>query len=396
MGIIRASAALTLGLILWPATAPGQALANRVRDIDFSPRCVWLACGNGATTAGQTMDGAARRLDKWSGTWTTFTVTDIFGSAIEGEIGAVCAVSDTEIWAGFDPRIDAPASAGVAVSHNSGTTWTVFTPSDGLGEGDVADIVWDSVNGDLWVAHATYDTGNIGLSRTPDGGTTWFTHGVNDNVTGLSTVGGQLWAAAPRINSETGPPLMRTDNRGGAFTEYTSAQLGGLARMTDDVFATSGGRILAAADGFFYDYFPSEGNGGIALSTDGGATWTFRTVTGANNSTVESACIASNGDLWVSTRFESPNSVHRSVNDGVSWTRHGTADGLPSSSCFTVRVDETNPGRRIIWAGLWDDRAFANFTRGYAWSDDDGATWHDDGAPTNIPPLAVGDFSLYR
>jgi hypothetical protein len=256
-----------------------QALADRVLDIDLCPRYVWLACGNGSVTATH-RDGAIRRLDKTTGTWTTFTISDIFGTAIEGEMEAVCAVSDSEIWVGLRARNTPEPNSGVAVSYDTGDSWTAFTTADGLASERVSGIEWDEINGDLWVSHSSLVSATDHLSRTPDGGANWHTYRTGNDIIEIAVSDGVLWAAVPHAMGESGNSLIRTDNRGASFTEFTSSQLGGLARMTDAVFAASGSDVIAAADGFFYTYSTAEGRSGVAISNNGGATWTFRSVTG--------------------------------------------------------------------------------------------------------------------
>lgn len=255
--------------------------------LDFdrrNPSTLYLAAGNGLI-----------RLTDRATRWKTLTGSDVT------EIRDVSVAPDNAIWYGH--------SAGVRVSRDSGKSWTEVS-------GGLHRKYTETVHADRKKANTVLVGGEEGIFRTEDGGGTWSLAGAGGfQIMHIdqSPHDPCFWLAATQLGG-----LFASRDCGRTFENMPRLGVGRVLYTVgfDPVDAR---RIAVAGWGF-----------GVAVSEDGGATWSFRN-NGLPSTDVWSAAFDPShpARLWASVHEEA---IYRSDDAGRTWIR----EGLEGSTVFRM------------------------------------------------------------
>ena len=363
---------------------------DKIWDIAPAPRYVWLAYGNAETRPAYTLDGALRRYDREDQTWRTFSIQDIFGADFEARVKAVDADGNT-VWVGLETFPGEPMPYACAKSDDNGKTWQPFSTTDGLSANDVECIGIDPITKTVFIGHGLNITPTI--SRTTDGGASWTTLTPNDNdgICAIQAWGGTVWAGSYFYDYPGGEILFKSTDSGDTWEYFDSSDTPSIHENSDvdDICMVSPSEVHCA---FYTEFSSNSSTGGYVYTTDGGETWHTHQV-----ERYDEYCISvtvAKGTVWMAQRWSPPDEIYRSDDNGQSWEGFGLADGsLPYSDPFVITYDEFAD---IVWVGFNND-AFNDFTTGWAWTDDDGATWHTDKPPAmSFSSANPATWNLYR
>ncbi|MBW2465649.1 MAG: hypothetical protein JRH11_28650 [Deltaproteobacteria bacterium] len=154
--------------------------------------------------------------------------------------------------------------------------------------------------------------------------------------------------------------LLATDDGGGVFRWVCPAAIG--ARMTEDPHIT-----IAADGGFVVGLFD-----GLSRGTGGGCDWDFPS-TELTDRVVIDVTRGSDGTLYALTSDgAAPNGVHRSLDEGLSWT--ATNDAIDPILFETIRVAPSDPSQ-IYLTGAYPPTADTPRRPFVYHSADGGVTW---------------------
>ena len=154
--------------------------------------------------------------------------------------------------------------------------------------------------------------------------------------------------------------LLATDDGGGVFRWVCPAAIG--ARMTEDPHIT-----IAADGGFVVGLFD-----GLSRGTGGGCDWDFPS-TELTDRVVIDVTRSSDGTLYALTSDgAAPNGVHRSLDEGLSWT--ATNDAIDPILFETIRVAPSDPSQ-IYLTGAYPPTADTPRRPFVYHSADGGVTW---------------------
>lgn len=215
-----------------------------------------------------------------------------------------------------------------------GTTWTRYTPADGLMDGGVLAIV-QSTDGTLWFAGRH----NRKAAVTRYDGTTWTIYSEEDGLVGdwigksvMIDARGHIWLAAQKKGLGGGYGVVRFD--GHIWQNFTVAD--GLAHnRVFDMATDADGSVWVATSGGVSRY---DGVDWITYTSENGL---------GGDGKVYSILVAQDGKVWC-THGEK---IGVSVFDGKSWTYITKKEGLPLNR---VRdMCETPDG--TIWFGTVDN-----------------------------------------
>ncbi len=231
---------------------------------------------------------------------------------------------------------------------------TEFTSQDMFNNGNVAEAVAVMDNGTIWVA-------SDNLYYSADEGATW-----NTNATLTSdgnTVGGLQNGYVERVKVLGNDFIVVGYDRDGiavstdggtTWTPYTSTNSDLAGNYTFDLFVRDNGQTIYVAT-----------STGIGRTTDGGTTWDTLNnadgmITSGSNTNVITSVFLANGKIYAGTTGDG---LNVSIDEtGTSWTNYTSADGLLTDHCFKVAVQ----GDHIF---------ITNVTNGFSFSNDGGNNW---------------------
>jgi hypothetical protein len=217
--------------------------------------------------------------------------------------------------------------------------------------GDVRDVAIDAA-GTLYAGAS----GNSGLFRSSDGGTTWSE--INNGISPRS-INALAISGTTVIAGGTGG-VYRTTNNGAAWSVDTLGSLG--SRLVWSLFADASG------------FYAGTSSGSLHFRTAAATSWTslngnLPQTSATLQKTIRKILRLANGNLLVATQGGPTgdlNGIYLSTNSGTAWTRIST--GLPA-----------NPDARGLVARndtLW---AAVNSTGGGVWfSANNGTSWQPD------------------
>ena len=214
--------------------------------------------------------------------------------------------------------------------------------------------------------------------------------------TNSSTVYVGTGESNPAVDTYDGNGVYRSTDAGVTWEHLGLTQVKRINRIVVDPLNPQ--RILLAGAG---SIFQSNSNHGIWRTEDGGQNWTQQlfvdnSTYGADiimNPVAPESLFASMWDFGPSPTSES--AIYRSINSGTSWTRLGTAEGLPASGDSTDRISlaYAPSNRRIIYAQIIGGLAMGYIGRGMYRSTDGGASWVKRSAGSF--PGSFGGFGWY-
>jgi len=274
------------GNTVWASAYDGTAPTNACQDVCF-------------TTNGGTL-------------WTPKTVSNATGTAIAN----ISAVSATKAWTMHYYPSGSGTKDGPYYTGDGGTTWTQQTTATFSASASFPDCIW------FWDANTGYCFGDpIGtpasfeIYTTANGGTTWTAVPAANKPAPLtgefgivgyqSIVGNTVWF---------GTNLGRIYKSIDQGLHWTVASCPPLANIYIEPFFKNANFGLVMDKG-------STTSGFLAMTTDGGATFTARNNTG-NTFTNDMAYVPGSAQTWVTTGADATNSaagVTYSFDDGATF-----------------------------------------------------------------------------
>ena len=360
---------------------------DKVWDIAFSPRYVWMACSNAEGRKGYSTLGVLRRYNRKTRVWTTLTMQDIFSIQFDCEVVAVATHGAYTVWVGVQEKVGDILPFACAVSHDNGETWESFSTDDGIAANSVYCIEVDPVTQTVWLGHGEGEAYQS-LSRSTDGGETWTTLEPNwaHGISAIAAYDNLVWAAADHGASMV---VFKSTDLGESWTNYDYDESPALYGDPCDMCMVSPDEVHVATYNYLSQY---DQTAGYCYTQDGGETWHTHQVLKYDE---YARCVTvDHGTVWVGLRWDQPHVLFRSTDYGETWHEHNMSNGLPYDDPFVIRYDEYAD---IVWAGFWSD-TFNNFEGGWCWTGDDGATWHTDNPPVldiPLPPLTAAQPYLW-
>lgn len=301
------------------------------------------------------------------------------------------------MYAPSDPRIMYSTGQDVLVSNDGGQTW-----SDTGGRGGFTRFVVHPTN-----PKVLYGGDSFGFHKSVDGGVTWaqiatlpvldtamslaidpydpsrvyagaefsgvylFTHGgahverYNQGLPGRWITGFRPLPNGVVLVASAHHGIFRRRIGDAAWTSsregFSNSQVSSLAT------APSRGRVVYAG-------LRSQG---VARSTDGGATWRFRGLSGPGPSTVEALAVhPTNPDVVYAARL---GGIYRTTNGGANWDWQLRVNDLKDLYTTDVVVSPSSP--RIVYG--------ATFQFGVWRSADHGRTWRKTQLDSDVTALAI-------
>ncbi len=359
---------------------------DKVWDIAFSPRYVWMAYSNAENRAGHSTIGVLRRYDRATQEWKTYTIADIFGTQFDCEVTAVAIYEDSTVWVGVEPKTGDTPNYACAYTHNNGDSWTPLSEANGIAVNSVDCIEIDPVTQTVWLGH-DWGEAYYSLSRSTDGGATWTKLDPNyyNGITAIAAYNNLVWIAADHRVTKV---VMKSTDNGVTWTNYDYADSPAFYGDPCDLYMVSPDEVHVAVYNWSSVY---DQTAGYAYTTDGGATWHTHQVLKYDE--YAKTVTVAEGTVWVGLRWHQPHVLFESQNYGASWEEHNKSNGLPYDDPFVIRYDKYAD---IVWAGFWSD-TFTNFEGGWCWTDDGGATWHTDNPPAIVlTGVRNSVWSLYQ
>ena len=361
---------------------------DKIWDMAFSPRYVWMVYSNGEGREGYQTEGVLRRYNRKTREWSTLTTEDIFGEYFDCEFTAVDTCGAYTVWAGVQQKAGDVLNYACAVSYDNGETWTAFSADDGIAVNSVCCIEVDPVTGYVWVGHG-WGEAYESLSLSKDDGESWTTLAPNwaHGISAIEAYNNTVWVGADHAASMV---VFKTTDEGQTWTNYEYDDSTALYGDPCDICMVSPDEVHVVTYNYFSVY---DQTAGYCYTTDGGDTWHTHQVLQydeyANTVTV------SDDAVWVGLRWHEPHVLFRSSNYGDTWEEHNKSNGLPYDDPFVIRYDEFAD---IVWAGFWSN-SFTNFQEGWCWTNDGGQTWHTDNPPSldlPLPPLTAANTSFWN
>lgn len=270
------------------------------------------------------------------------------------------------------------AITGSRIFKNTGTSWSLFTPSASNG-GNPVDIEIDP-SGNIYILY-TLVSGQPSIYVSTDGGTSWTSRAGTFTVSTTTYSGLKMEKMADNslVVLTSQGRIFRSTNDGASFTNVSS--------FTNSTFSSSTPILKAASYAAIQTFSGGSSSDGVLISTDNGATWNpsntgLPIANGIYN--ITNLSIAPSGDILVTiaenydaTKFSYyPSALYRSTNQGASWSKVTT----PDAGFFSKRVMAMPNGDYLLTV----NSSLARYK-----STDQGATW------TTLP--GVGDaFSFYE
>lgn len=198
--------------------------------------------------------------------------------------------------------------AGLAVSKNSGVSWTVYNSStSGFASNRVLSVF---VSGSTIYA-GLGSGGSNGLSISTNQGATWTNYLNGYNVQGI-------WASGSTIYAATDGGLQKSVNGGALFTVDPVVNVTHNSRAV----LVSGSKIYVGTNG-----------GGVFISLDTGTNWTQHSGTLAGPYVANLAL--SGGTLYAATSTSGgAGDVSATSNDGTTWTSLSATSGYPAYAVY--------------------------------------------------------------
>jgi len=237
----------------WVAQTSGT--TQRFRNIKAVDDNVVWACGNGGVVA-RTVDGGTTWQLKTSPNAGSINYgLDALDSLTAWVTGTVGGSVDVSIWKTTD----------------GGITWTSqYNNPTGFGDGV---RFFDANNGVYFGDPDPYPSGNWELLTTTDGGTTWnrvpeanfppadSTNGEFGAATSMDIVGNTVWFGGYSATAGTPNRIWKSTDKGLNWTVSSYTPVSGTSGSNYVAFSDANNGVNLALDG------------SIALTTDGGATW---------------------------------------------------------------------------------------------------------------------------
>lgn len=223
-------------------------------------------------------------------------------------------MGDDETYAVFvdDNKVYVATYRGLSISTDGSATFTNRTTANGLGSNYVKDV--------FVVGDTVYAATAGGLSISTDGGATFANR---TTASGLGSNGvNSVYAAGNSVYAATYSGLAISTDGGMSFVNRTASDGLGSDRVYDVYI--EGSTIYAGLSG------PT-----IAISTDGGSTWSWRWIYYGLVSNDLSLFVL-NGTIYAAS---ADHGLFISTDNGDSWSRKTTANGLPANIASDVFVD---------------------------------------------------------
>ena len=242
------------------------------------------------------------------------------------------------------------ASGGLWKSTNDGLSWTPLFDSAGTMTIGTVEIDPNDPNV-IWVGTGENNQGcesyfGIGLLRSADGGQTWETRNGSGSQSLESLSSFANVVVDPRDSNYlvTGGRIRGCEN--GSESDgglYTSSDAG--ATWTQRLFV----RVYEIAqDPTVLDTMWAATADGVYKSIDKGQNWTLQTSSGLPNGSTERTelAISPSDSNTVYALFQSPRSLWRTTDGGVSWEQRSTDTNACDGQCsynMVLRVHPTDP-----------------------------------------------------
>ena len=294
----------------WVIQASGFATASRgIQDICVvDANVVWAAAYDGAVSTNACSDFT--KTVNGGTTWTAGTVTGATGTSIAN----ICAINATQAWTIHYYPSGTGTLDGIYYTSNGGTSWVHQTTAAFSNASSFPDCMW------FWDANNGYCVGDpingdFEIYTTSNGGTTWTqVPGANIpnplsgewGVVGYqSIIGNTVW-----FGTNLGRVYKSVD-KGLNWTVATCTPLNN--KYIQPFFKNPTFGLVMDKD--------ASTTGTLAMSSDGGATFTARNNTG-HTFTNDMAYIPGSASTWVTTGADATNNaagVTYSFDDGATF-----------------------------------------------------------------------------
>ena len=353
---------------------------------------------------------------------TTWYGGDISGLLIDGGTGALALDPETDtLYLGYGSN---NGNSYIVTSTDQGTTWT---PADGgFSGGIVLNFALDpTMRGTVYaryvqLGNSADPTTRLGFAKTTDSGVNWttinnglpvtypftslvavgnsvlystFSNSYNFGAIFQSTDAGSTWHAAQAGPAITDIPGLAIDPlrpdvvyaAAGADGVFRSADRGAnwskLGALPPNQFGETGGNAVSVAiDSSNPDVLYTTTPCSLYKSTDGGATWSNKSIVPTFYCLYASSVSIDPSDpntlyLAQSDNLDGGSSLQRTTDGGMSWSHlWGSGD----FSLWAIAVDPANPS--TIYAGT---------SGGLVKTEDVGVTWKDTGLSSGVSALAI-------
>lgn len=247
---------------------------------------------------------------------------------------------------------------GLYASDDLGATWTMLHDASWPLR-VVTDIAVDPIDPDrIWVA-----TDGTGIHRSNDGGATWAT-----GIGGSGNLATQSVRFVPDdadriLLGVSSLAVFRSSDGGESFAQSADG-ISELNLFSIDANPLDPQEVAVA--------FQGNNNGGVLLSSDGGASWTPAPVPATRYRVVRFDADGKLYALSTGPTSVAPEGLYRREGDGT-WTNIGPDQGPAfESDLATVRISDDDPQR--IWLG-GSDFGVAGFEQTIWYTGDGGASW---------------------
>jgi PKD repeat protein len=308
--LLAMSAGAFAQLTYWTEQNSGLADSRGITDMfAVDANIVWAAAYDGTAPTNACVDFT--RTTNGGNTWTAGTITPATGTSIAN----ITAVDGTHAWAITYYPSGSGTKDGVYYTSNGGTTWTQQTTATFSNASSFPDCVhfFDLNNG--WCMGDPIN-GHFEQYTTTDGGTTWTLVAAATNPAPLSgefgvvgyysAVGNTIW-----FGTNMGRIYKSTD-KGYTWTVATCTPLNN--KYIQPFFKDQDFGLTMDKD--------NGTTGMLAMSINGGTTWTARNNAG-NTFTNDMAYLPGTESSWVTTGADATNGaagVTYSFDDGATWT----------------------------------------------------------------------------
>ncbi len=288
------------------------------------------------------------------------------------------------------------ADGGVWKTTNGGTNWTPLT--DGEVSLAIGAIAIDPSNHNIIYAGTGEDNNNLdgytgaGILKSTDGGTTWTNLpgpfvGPFDSITGGGSIGslavhptsGQILLAGVTLSGNDG--VFRSTDGG---TTWTNVLGGSGFPATGVVFDPTNGNNAFAAIG----YIGGNSANGIYGSTDGGVTWTPLLVANTAPAGRFTLALAPSAPATLYTAIANSNDgsllgLYKTTNSGSTWTQLTTAPNYCNPQCWYDMALAVAPNNANVVFGTGAYQYSTNSQTTVIRTTDGGTTWSLLGAGAN-------------
>lgn len=244
------------------------------------------------------------------------------------------------------------ANAGIAVSRNNGSSWSIQNEAQGLGGSFIGDIVHDT-------AGNVYAATSGGLSKTENDGLSWITNPAFQPPLEGQSINSMAIAANQTLYLGAYSGLFSSVDGGDTWNTVRTADF-----HVADIYCSSAGGLYIATDT------------GISVTLNNGVSWLdLGSADGLSGNQASAVFVDSSGVIYVSAFDVTDYTIYGkglsvSLDNGTSWSTYTISDGLPDNY---IPV--------LFSAGT---RVYAGGNSGLSYSDNNGITW--------IPVRENGEF----